>query len=147
MDTKPVIRRYEVSDEAEVMALWSSASQLAHPFIPGEGEGERALKVREVYLREAENWVAEEDGVAVALLGMIGSEIGGLFVAPRCQGRGIGRALVNHAAALRGELLLEVFEANPGARGFYERMGFEERSRRLDEETGHHLIVMFRRQD
>ncbi|MCX4967382.1 GNAT family N-acetyltransferase [Streptomyces sp. NBC_00654] len=126
------------------MALWSSASKLAHPFIPGEGEGERALKVREFYLREAENWVAEEDGVAVALLGMIGSEIGGLFVAPRSQGRGIGRALVEHAAALRGELLLEVFEANPSARGFYERMGFEERTRRLDDETGHNLIVMLR---
>ncbi|MFD9424369.1 MULTISPECIES: GNAT family N-acetyltransferase [unclassified Streptomyces] len=144
METKPLVRRYQTSDEAEVMALWSSASKLAHPFVEGEGEGERARKVREVYLREAENWVADEDGVAVGLLGLIGSEIGGLFVAPRAQGRGIGRALVEHAATLRGDLLLEVFEANPGARGFYGLMGFEERERRVDEETGHVLIVMFR---
>ncbi|MCX4679495.1 GNAT family N-acetyltransferase [Streptomyces sp. NBC_01433] len=144
METKPLIRRYKSSDEAEVMALWSSASKLAHPFVEGEGEGERARKVREVYLREAVNWVADEDGVAVGLLGLIGSEIGGLFVAPRAQGRGVGRALVEHAATLRGDLLLEVFEANPGARGFYELMGFEERERRVDEETGHTLFVMFR---
>ncbi|AWI29425.1 GNAT family N-acetyltransferase [Streptomyces tirandamycinicus] len=125
--------------------LWSRAAKLAHPFIEGEGEGERARKLREVYLRVAENWVAEVDGHVVALLGLLENEIGGLFVDPRAQGRGVGRELVQHAAALLGaELRLEVFEANARARGFYERMGFKERERRLDEESGRQLIVMVR---
>ncbi|WP_017591604.1 GNAT family N-acetyltransferase [Nocardiopsis potens] len=144
MDTKPIIRRYRASDEDAVVDLWSRASKRAHPFIEGEGEGDRARRLREVYLREAENWVAEEDGGAVALLGLLGNEVGGLFVDPRAQGRGTGRALVEHAAALRGELRLEVFEGNDRARGFYGLMGFEERGRRPDEETGHTLILMVR---
>ncbi|MEV0925976.1 GNAT family N-acetyltransferase [Streptomyces spongiicola] len=145
METRTCIRRYETPDEAVVVDLWSRAAKLAHPFIEGEGEGERARKLREVYLRAAENWVAEVDGEVVALLGLLGDEIGGLFVDPRAQGRGVGRELVRHAAELRGgELRLEVFEANASARGFYERMGFAERGRRLDEESGHQLIVMVR---
>lgn len=144
--TKPVIRRYQASDEDVVVDLWSRASKSAHPFIDGEGEGERARKLREIYLREAENWVAEDGGGVIALLGLLGNEVGGLFVDPRVQGRGVGRALVEHAAALRGELRLEVFEANTSARGFYELMGFEERGKRLDEETGHQLIALVRPQ-
>ncbi|GFH37275.1 GNAT family N-acetyltransferase [Streptomyces pacificus] len=145
METKTRIRRYEASDEAVVVDLWSRASKLAHPFIEGEGEGERARKLREVYLRVAENWVAEVDGEVVALLGLLEDEIGGLFVDPRAQGRGVGRELVRHAAALRGGgLRLEVFEANARARGFYERMGFTERERRQDEDSGHRLILMVR---
>ncbi|MFW5418138.1 GNAT family N-acetyltransferase [Nocardiopsis sp. CNT-189] len=124
--------------------LWSRASKQAHPFIEGEGKGDRARRLREVCLREAENRVAEEDGGAVALLGLLGNEIGGLFVDPRAQGRGIGRALVEHAAALRGEVRLEVFEAGTGARRFYELTGFTEQGRRLDEETGHPLILLLR---
>ncbi|MFD5657299.1 GNAT family N-acetyltransferase [Streptomyces hirsutus] len=144
MDMKPAIRRYQASDEAVVVDLWSCASKLAHPFIEGEGEGERARKLREIYLREAENWLAEEAGDVIALLGLLGNEIGGLFVDPRAQGRGVGRALVEHAATLRGELRLGVFEANARARGFYELMGFEEREHQLDEESGHPVIIMVR---
>ncbi|CAM5364476.1 hypothetical protein SHIRM173S_10790 [Streptomyces hirsutus] len=144
MDTKPAIRRYQASDEAVVVDLWSRASKLAHPFIEGEGEGERAGKLREIYLREAENWIAEDAGDVIALLGLLGNEIGGLFVDPRAQGRGVGRALVEHAATLRGELRLGVFEANARARGFYELMGFEEREHQLDEESGHPVIIMVR---
>ncbi|WP_309237105.1 GNAT family N-acetyltransferase [Actinomadura sp. BRA 177] len=141
-----VIRRYEPSDEDAVMDLWSRASKLAHPFVEGEGEGRRARKMREIYLRDAENWVAEDGGVVVGLLGLLGSEIGGLFVLPEAQGRGIGRVLVEHAVALYGEVRLDVFEANAKARGFYERMGFEERGRRADDDSGHPLVVMVRPQ-
>ncbi len=128
------------------MDLWSRASKLAHPFVEGEGEGRRARKMREIYLRDAENWVAEDGGVVVGLLGLPGSEIGGLFVLPEAQGRGIGRVLVEHAVALYGEVRLDVFEANAKARGFYERMGFEERGRRADDDSGHPLVVMVRPQ-
>ncbi|MFH9263527.1 GNAT family N-acetyltransferase [Streptomyces sp. NPDC017546] len=129
-----VIRRYAAADEDASMDVWSRAGRTAHPFIPGEGEGERARKMREIYLVHAENWVAETDGRVVALLGLLDAEIGGLFVAPEAQGTGVGRRLVEHAAALHGALTLEVYEKNSGARSFYARMGFAEESRRLDEE-------------
>ena len=40
------------------------------------------LPMPKVYLIQADNWVAEHNSEVVGLLGMIGSEIGGLFVAP-----------------------------------------------------------------
>ncbi|CAM5579906.1 hypothetical protein SBADM41S_10807 [Streptomyces badius] len=69
-----VIRRYAAADENAAMDVWSRAGGLAHPFIPGEGEGERARKMREIYLVHAENWVVETDGRVVALLGLLDAE-------------------------------------------------------------------------
>ncbi|MCB5911343.1 GNAT family N-acetyltransferase [Streptomyces pinistramenti] len=144
MSSDMIIRPYRAADEAAVTDLWSRAVRQAHPFIPGEGAGERARALREVYLVRADNWVAEREGTVVGLLGLLGSEIGGLFVAPEAQGRGTGRALVEHAASLHGALTLEVFARNDRARRFYEGLGFTERARRVDEETGEVLIALDR---
>ncbi len=139
-----MIRRYAHTDENASMDIWSRAGRTAHPFIPGEGEGERAREMREVHLVHAENWVAESNGRVVALLGLLDAEIGGLFVAPEAQGTGVGRRLVEHAAALHGSLTLEVYEKNTRARGFYARMGFVEESRRVDEEYDEVLLKLVR---
>ncbi|MEU3707737.1 GNAT family N-acetyltransferase [Streptomyces anulatus] len=139
-----VIRRYAAADENAAVDVWSRAGSAAHPFIPGEGEGERAREMREVYLVQAENWVAETDGRVVALLGLLDAEIGGLFVAPEAQGTGVGRRLVEHAAALHGTLSLEVYEKNTRARGFYARLGFVEESRRVDEEYDEVMLRLTR---
>ncbi|MFE7607415.1 GNAT family N-acetyltransferase [Streptomyces celluloflavus] len=150
MSTDTIIRRYRPADADAVTDLWARASKQAHPFIVGEGEGERARVLREVYLVQAENWVAERDGTVIGLLGLLPgdgdepAEIGGLFVAPEAQGIGAGRALLEHAAALRGALTLEVFARNERSRRFYTRMGFTESGRRPDEETGHELVAMER---
>ncbi|MFJ8675388.1 GNAT family N-acetyltransferase [Streptomyces sp. NPDC093589] len=159
MSDEVIIRRYRASDEDAAVDLWSRAARQAHPFIEGEGAGERARVLREVHLAQAENWVAERAGTVIGLLGLLGAgrghaqgadpggqaaEIGGLFVAPEAQGDGVGRALVDHAAASSGALTLEVFEENARARRFYDRLGFAERARRVDEETGHELIALER---
>ncbi|MFF8309407.1 GNAT family N-acetyltransferase [Streptomyces lydicus] len=154
MSNDMIIRRYRAADQEIVSDLWSRAARQAHPFLVGEGEGERARILREVYLVRAENWVAERGGTVVGLLGLLptgqgegegsDAEVGGLFVAPEAQGAGIGRLLVEHAAARHGALTLEVFEANARARRFYARLGFSERGRRTDEDTGHPLIALER---
>ncbi|MER8199264.1 GNAT family N-acetyltransferase [Streptomyces microflavus] len=141
------IRRYIATDESAAMDVWSRASRIAHPFICGEGEGERARKMREVYLVHAENWVAAgaaPNGPVVALLGLLDAEIGGLFVAPEAQGKGVGRQLVAHAAALRGPLTLDVYEKNVEARHFYARMDFVEESRRVDDEYDEVILKLAR---
>ncbi|OQS13118.1 GNAT family N-acetyltransferase [Nocardia donostiensis] len=142
MSMNVMIRRYEPGDEEVVLDLWSRAARQAHPFIPDEGRGERARKMREIYLRQADNWVAELDQTVVGLLGMIGSEIGGLFVAPEAHRRGIGRMLVEHALAMHGNVTLEVYEGNATARAVYDRLGFTELARRVDADTGHTMIAL-----
>ncbi|MCR8572923.1 GNAT family N-acetyltransferase [Streptomyces sp. Isolate_219] len=160
MSSEMIIRRYRPSDQDVVTDLWSRAARQAHPFLDGEGAGERARLLREVDLVRAENWVAERKGSVIGLLGLRvdgpgdgdgpeggdgpGAEVGGLFVAPEAQGGGAGRELLEHAAALHGALTLEVFEGNGRGRRFCAYLGFTERGRRTDEETGHPLITLER---
>ncbi|MFH8404690.1 GNAT family N-acetyltransferase [Streptomyces sp. NPDC018019] len=146
MSSATIIRPYRPADEPAVTDLWSRAVQQAHPFIEGEGTGERARQLREVYLVQADNWVAEDEaeGKVIGLLGLLGPEVGGLFVAPEAQGRGIGAQLLEHAASLHGALTLEAFERNTAARTFYAHLGFTERGRRTDEATGETLVALDR---
>ncbi|MEW1749223.1 GNAT family N-acetyltransferase [Streptomyces angustmyceticus] len=154
MSSEMIIRRYQASDQRVVIDLWSRAVERAHPFLDGEGRGERARILREMDLAETESWVAERAGVVVGLLGPLrdgagggdgnGTVVTGPFVAPEAQGRGVGRELLEHAAALHGALSLEVFEGNDAARRFFAHLGFTERGRRTDEETGRPLIALER---
>ncbi len=139
----PTIRRYRPEDEEAVVGLWSRATRIAHPFIAGEGTGERERKLREIYLVNADNWVAELPGKGVVgLLGLLEAEIGGLFVDPSVQKSGIGQQLVDHARSLHGTVTLDVFELNTTARAFYARLGFGEIDRHLEPDTGFTLITL-----
>ncbi|MFG2528467.1 GNAT family N-acetyltransferase [Streptomyces sp. NPDC048516] len=157
MSSEMIIRRYRASDQDVVTDLWDRAVRRAHPFLDGEDRDERPRILRAADLVRAENWVAERAGSVVGLLGLLpdgsgggsgddgpGTGVGGLVVAPEAQGAGIGRELLEHAAALHGALALEIFEGNGTARRFFTHLGFTERGRRADEETGHPLIALER---
>ena len=74
---------------------------------------------------EPEFWVLCDDSEAVVgFMGMSGSKMESLFLAPEFQRRGAGRRLVRHAQALHGELTVDVNEQNVAARAFYEACGF-----------------------
>jgi putative acetyltransferase len=139
------IRPYVAADEEAVISVWSRSASIAHPFVEGEGSGWRADEMRAVYLIEADNWVAQsQDGHIVGLLGLLGAEVGGLFVDPSAQGQGIGRLLVEHAAKLHGGLTVEVYELNEKACGFYGHMGFVPIGHRVEEITGLTLLRLHR---
>lgn len=135
-DMDLVIRAYEAADMEKLSAIWFEASRQAHAFI-GEASlrGQREL-IETVYLPKAETWVAIRDGEPVGFVSLLEDFIGGLFVSPRCQGGGIGRRLVRHAAQLKGSLRLEVYTANEQALAFYRSLGFEELSRRPSDDQG-----------
>ena len=79
----------------------------------------------------------------VGFIALIGNEVGAIFVSPRRQGHGVGRALMDHARASRDHLDVEVFEANEIGRAFYDAYGFEVIGERVHEETGH-LVLRLR---
>ena len=60
----------------------------------------------------------------MGFMGMSGSKMEALFLAPEFHHQGGGRRLVRHAQELHGELTTEVNEQNPAARRFYEACGF-----------------------
>jgi ribosomal protein S18 acetylase RimI-like enzyme len=105
---------------------------------------------RAVYL------VAEDD--AGVLIGLVSgtvvedeppgstAEIGALYVAPDCRGRGVGGSLLSEAARALGglgcsSLRIAVLTANLPARAFYEAMGGREVGARTFDEEGFLLPV------
>lgn len=130
------IRAYEASDLHTLSAIWFDASLLAHAFLGEARLREQRALIEAVYLPKAETWVACRAGEPVGFIGLLDGSIGGLFVAPAMHGHGIGRALVEHALALKGALDLEVYADNLDARAFYARLGFDEISRRDGDDEG-----------
>ncbi|MDR7125126.1 GNAT family N-acetyltransferase [Pseudotabrizicola sp. 4114] len=132
-----MIRPFEAATDVRALSgLWLDASLVAHGFL-GVGllHAQQRL-IEETYLPMAETWVAEAGTVPVGFVSLLDRFIGGIFVAPDQQGRGIGRALISHALARKGALTLEVYTRNTQATRFYAGLGFREVSRREVDDNG-----------
>ena len=82
----------------------------------------------------------EADAMA-GFIALKGRHVDQLFVDPSCHRRGAGSALLERAiasvhASAHGRITLDVFEQNFAARAFYEKHGFRERDRWINEEEG-----------
>ncbi len=137
-----MIRSYQPADCEAVLAVWARASAVAHPFLSRDFLAQERRAIGELYLPNAETWVWEEGGAVAGFISLVGSEVGGLFVDPAFQRRGIGRALIEQARALRGALDVDVFELNGQGRAFYAAMGFAFIARSIHDETGFVLVRM-----
>jgi putative acetyltransferase len=124
MEVKHTIRRFEADDLELVMFAWRRANALAHPFLSQAYVARAEEEVRNIYIPAAETYVLEEAHAVIGFIALLGSEIGGLFLDPSKHGKGYGKALVDHAFALKGPLTVEVFRDNEIGRRFYERYGF-----------------------
>ena len=139
-----VIRPYETADNARLTEIWYAVSRISHPFLPEDLLLRQRDEVSEKYLSQTETWVALGKAGPVGFIGLMDQFIGGLFVAPECQGAGIGGMLLRHAFELKGKLALEVYAANQRAVAFYRRNGFCGVRRREKDDNGlpHPLILM-----
>ena len=131
-----MIRPYTDDDLGALLDVWYEASLIAHSFLSEEFFAAERRQIAEEWLPIAETTVAEADGHIVGFVSLIGNEVGGIFVDPRLQGRGIGRALMDHACRTRPCLELDVFEENARARRFYTAYGFVQVDRHIHAESG-----------
>lgn len=132
-----VIRAFNgATDTATLSRIWLEASLVAHPFIGEATLREQQLLIEKHYLPEAETWVACFSNEPLGFISLIGNFVGGIFVAPAKQGLGIGRQLIAHAMTRHATLSLEVYTANRAAMTFYAALGFDEVSRRPDDDQG-----------
>jgi putative acetyltransferase len=122
---KATIREYLSDDLESVMGVWLRANALAHPFLAEAYVAQVEREIRDLYVPSAETYVLEEEGRVIGFIALLESEIGGLFVDPSKHGMGYGKALVDHAFAIKGPLSVAVFRENEIGRRFYERYGFE----------------------
>lgn len=74
---------------------------------------------------DTEFWVlCDESSVVLGFMGMSGSHMESLFLAPEFHRRGGGRRLVQHAQSRHPALTVDVNEQNRAALAFYEACGF-----------------------
>ena len=131
------IRPYHAATDLKPLStIWLDASRIAHAFIGIERLLEQQHLIEEQYLPNAQTSVACLSGKPVGFISLLDTFIGGIFVSPHHQGKGIGRALIAHALAEKGELTLEVYAENGQAMRFYQGLGFVELSRREVDDSG-----------
>jgi len=98
------------------------------------------INTKEIYLPNTDTWVAECDGKVQGFIALMGNEVGAIFLKPQFHGMGVGKALMNKAQELHGDLEVEVFKENAIGREFYKKYGFEQVKETQHEPTGQTLL-------
>ena len=120
-------RRAEASDSRSVADVWLRSRRAAVPSIPPPVHSDDEVRAwfATIVVPTRETWVIEDEVGVVALLVMEGDWVDQLYVDPVYFGRRLGSQLLGLAKEHHpGGLDLWTFQANAGARRFYERHGF-----------------------
>lgn len=118
------IRASTPADGARAVEIWRDAVDATHDFLTPEDRAAIEAEVRG-FLPAAPLWLAvDENDHPIAFMLLDGSSMEALFIDPSWRGKGVGKALVDHAVALHGAITTEVNEQNDQAVGFYRHMGF-----------------------
>jgi len=137
-DPVEILRPANAAD-AEAIATVLRASLASHHWIPTLHTPDEDLAfVREHMLPRQAVTVAVADGRVVGFIAVEGAWVEQLYLDPQWTGRGMGGRLLAAATAGLGEAKLFCFQANTGARRFYERHGFRAEAMRggADNEEG-----------
>ena len=134
------IRAYKASDLQRVLYSWEVATRLAHDFMSDEFIIQSRKETEEIYIPNTDIWVAEFNGVVKGFIALMGNEVGAIFLLPECHGMGAGKALMDKAQELHGDLEVEVFKVNSMGRKFYAQYGFEFLTESLHEPTGQQVL-------
>ena len=120
-----IIRPALPADRDALLDIWLRSVRATHAFLTEEDVQALLPVVRDVALVQMEMWLLCADGgTPVGFLGLSGSHVEAMFIAPEWQRRGGGRMMIEHARRLRGELTVDVNEQNPEAVKFYQACGF-----------------------
>ena len=132
-----MIRLVAKSEIKELGQLWLRASLRSHDFIPEEYWRQKLPSIEVKYLGGSLVYVYLTAGAPVGFIALVKKGfIGGLFVEPSQQGRGVGRALLTYAQELFNHLELDVYARNTRAVKFYQQAGFYLVATHQGDETG-----------
>lgn len=109
---------------ARLLEVWNASVRATHDFLTEE-DIIRLAPYAEGGMRGIETLsVVFDEDVPVGFMGVQNQKIEMLFIRPSHFRRGLGKALIEHAFGDLDVRFVDVNEQNPGARAFYERMGF-----------------------
>lgn len=129
-----------------LVTIWESSVRATHYFL-SEPEIARIKEYVPSFIEAIPTLLVAEDdnGHALAFMGIEDGRLEMLFVSAETRGQGIGKALLEVGIREHGVNDLTVNEQNPEAVGFYEHMGFEAYKRTdLDEEGNPYPLLYMR---
>lgn len=132
------------SDEllSNLLAIWESSVRASHDFL-SEQEILEIKKFVPAAIRGVQHLVvAADEGELLGFMGVDGSKLEMMFLSPEHFAKGIGRKLMQFAFDNYAVNTLDVNEANPAARGFYEHVGFEVVSRSEQDSQGNPYPIL-----
>ncbi|WNL38084.1 acetyltransferase [Halomonas sp. PAMB 3232] len=117
------------SDYPALIALWEASVRATHDFLAEEDLLMLKPLIFEQFFDVLELRIAKGHGDEVlGFSGVADGKLEMLFIAPQARGQGIGKTLVDQALN-QGVSNVDVNEQNTQALGFYQRLGFEVKSR------------------
>ena len=121
-----VVRKADGSDRDTLLAIWLRSVRATHTLLTEEHIQSLVPVVRDEALLQLEIWVlCCAAGNAVGFIGLSGSRVETLFIAPEWCGHGGGTLLLEKARRLKGAHSVDVNEQNREALRFYLTRGFK----------------------
>jgi len=137
------LRPATTSDLSALVGIWEAAVRAAYDFLT-EADIDHYRPYLMAGLLHGEVWVAEAAEGPAGFCVLAGENtLALLFVDPPQQRKGLGRALIAHAHALRGALCVTVNEQVAGNVVFYQKCGFAVTGRSETDAAGNPYPVVF----
>lgn len=140
------IKALDQETENKLLVIWESSVRATHNFLSDPEINNIKKYVPHALRRVSHLIVAYDENEPVAFMGINDLKLEMLFVDANQRGNGIGKALITYGIHNLDINELAVNEQNPGARGFYEHMGFKavERSEFDDQGNSYPILIMKR---
>ena len=124
-DPAEVILRPATNSDAAAIARLMRAALGSFDWMPVVHTPDEDLAfIRDIALPRQQVTVAEAGKNIVGFIAVSGDWVEQLYLGPNWTGQGIGSRLLTQATAALPVVKLHCFQANTGARRFYERHGF-----------------------
>lgn len=125
-----IIRQATNADHPQLLNIWLRSVRATHHFLQESDIQALLPQLRDIYLPAVELWVTvDAEDCPLGFIGLNENHVEMLFIEPDLRGKGIGRALLDHARSLRSQMSVDVNEQNPEAVGFYLHYGFVQTGR------------------
>lgn len=122
--------------------LWEASVRATHHFLREEDIENLMPYVTEGLASIRHLYVVFDTDAPTAFIGIQDEKIEMLFVSPQYLRKGLGKQLVDMAVKNHQAVFVDVNEQNPGARAFYEKLGFVEFGRTEMDEQGNPFPII-----
>nr|WP_295932483.1 GNAT family N-acetyltransferase [uncultured Dyadobacter sp.] len=120
----------QTTDYPALIEIWEVAVRATHHFLQEEHIQYFKPLILNEYLNAVHLFcIRDASGQIMGFSGLSDEMVEMLFVHPQHFGKGIGKKLLQHAVTARAIRKVDVNEQNPGALTFYQRSGFQVKSR------------------